>query len=90
MCDFDVQNQQLVNAGRLPLLPGRHGPRFWALVERTMFRRGVLVLGAGKNAIRLAPPLVLTRDQADILLKVMDRSSMTSLPAQMCSCRFVL
>ncbi len=44
-----------------------------ALVQ-AMFRRGVLVLGAGKNAIRLAPPLVLTRDQADILLKVMDEA----------------
>jgi len=41
---------------------------------QAMFRRGVLVLGAGKNAIRLAPPLVLTRDQADILLKVMDEA----------------
>jgi 4-aminobutyrate aminotransferase len=44
-----------------------------ALVQ-AMFRRGVLVLGAGKNAIRLAPPLILTRDQADILLKVMDEA----------------
>jgi 4-aminobutyrate aminotransferase len=42
-----------------------------ALVQ-AMFRRGVLVLGAGKNAIRLAPPLVLTKDQADILLETMD------------------
>jgi 4-aminobutyrate aminotransferase len=39
---------------------------------QAMFRRGVLVLGAGKNAVRLAPPLVLTKDQADIVLKVMD------------------
>ena len=44
-----------------------------ALVQ-AMFRRGVLVLGAGKNAIRLAPPLVLTRAQADIVLKVMDEA----------------
>jgi 4-aminobutyrate aminotransferase len=42
-----------------------------ALVQ-AMFRRGVLVLGAGKNAIRLAPPLVFTKDQADILLRVLD------------------
>ena len=35
-----------------------------ALVQ-AMFRRGVLVLGAGRNAMRLAPPLVLTRAQAD-------------------------
>ena len=44
-----------------------------ALVQ-AMFRRGVLVLGAGKNAIRLAPPLVLTRDQADSALRVIDEA----------------
>jgi len=42
-----------------------------ALVQG-MFRRGVLILGAGKNAIRLAPPLVFTKAQADSLLRVMD------------------
>ena len=42
-----------------------------ALVQ-AMFRRGVLVLGAGRNAIRLAPPLVLTKDQADAAVRVMD------------------
>jgi 4-aminobutyrate aminotransferase len=44
-----------------------------ALVQ-AMFRRGVLVLGAGKNALRLAPPLVLTKAQADSVLEVFDRS----------------
>jgi 4-aminobutyrate aminotransferase len=42
-----------------------------ALVQ-AMFRRGVLILGAGKNAVRLAPPLVLTKAQADSVLVVMD------------------
>jgi 4-aminobutyrate aminotransferase len=42
-----------------------------ALVQ-AMFRRGVLVLGAGKNALRLAPPLVLSKDQADSVLRVFD------------------
>ena len=37
-----------------------------------MFRRGVLVLGAGRNALRLAPPLVLSNAQADSVLGVMD------------------
>lgn len=41
-------------------------------VVLAMFRRGVLVLGAGPNAIRLSPPLVLTREQADIALAVFD------------------
>jgi 4-aminobutyrate aminotransferase len=34
-------------------------------VVQMCFERGLLVLGAGPNTIRLSPPLVLTRDQAD-------------------------
>lgn len=41
-------------------------------IVQAMFRRGVLVLGAGKNSIRIAPPLVLTKAQADSLLRVLD------------------
>ncbi len=44
-----------------------------ALVQ-AVFRRGVLILGAGKNAVRLAPPLVFTRAQADSVLSVFDQS----------------
>ena len=44
-----------------------------ALVQE-MFRRGILVLGAGKNAIRLAPPLVLSKAQADAVLRVLDEA----------------
>ncbi|HSC29221.1 MAG TPA: acetyl ornithine aminotransferase family protein [Vicinamibacterales bacterium] len=44
-----------------------------ALVQ-AMFRRGVLVLGAGRNALRLAPPLVLSKAQADSVLAVMDEA----------------
>jgi 4-aminobutyrate aminotransferase len=44
-----------------------------ALVQ-AIFRRGVLVLGAGRNAIRIAPPLVLTIDQANEVLRVLDQS----------------
>jgi 4-aminobutyrate aminotransferase len=44
-----------------------------ALVQ-SMFRRGVLVLGAGRNALRIAPPLILTKAQADILLRVLDEA----------------
>jgi 4-aminobutyrate aminotransferase len=43
-------------------------------VVQEMFTRGVLVLGAGANAIRFAPPLVLTTDQADIVADIFDRS----------------
>ena len=44
-----------------------------ALVQ-AMFRHGVLALGAGRNALRLAPPLVLTIDQANEVLRVIDES----------------
>ncbi len=44
-----------------------------ALVQ-AMFRRGVLVLGAGRNALRLAPPLVLSKAQADSVLQIFDQA----------------
>jgi 4-aminobutyrate aminotransferase len=44
-----------------------------ALVQ-AMFRRGVLILGAGRNAVRFAPPLVLTKAQADDILRIFDES----------------
>ena len=44
-----------------------------ALVQ-AMFRRGVLILGAGRNAVRLAPPLLLSKDQADSILAVLDQA----------------
>jgi 4-aminobutyrate aminotransferase len=44
-----------------------------ALVQ-AMFKRGVLILGAGRNAIRFAPPLVITKDQADAILHIFDES----------------
>ena len=31
-----------------------------------------LVLGAGKNAIRISPPLVLTKPQAETAVKIID------------------
>jgi 4-aminobutyrate aminotransferase len=38
------------------------------------FYRGLLVLGAGRNAIRLSPPLVLTRAQAQAALEILDQA----------------
>jgi 4-aminobutyrate aminotransferase len=36
------------------------------------FERGLLLLGCGPNTIRLAPPLILTIEQADIALHVLE------------------
>jgi 4-aminobutyrate aminotransferase len=36
------------------------------------FERGLLFLGAGENTVRIAPPLVVTREQADIAMDVLE------------------
>jgi 4-aminobutyrate aminotransferase len=36
------------------------------------FRRGLIMLGAGHNSIRIAPPLVMTAAEADIVLSILD------------------
>ena len=41
-------------------------------VVAAAFQRGLLLLGAGKNAIRFSPPLVLTREQADTAVRIFD------------------
>ena len=43
-------------------------------VVSAAFARGLLLLGAGKNAIRFSPPLVLTREQADVAVKIVDEA----------------
>jgi len=41
-------------------------------VLRRAFERGLLVLGAGENTIRLSPPLVVSRDQCDFALETLE------------------
>jgi 4-aminobutyrate aminotransferase len=36
------------------------------------FERGLLILGAGENTLRLSPPLVVTRDQADFAMTTLE------------------
>ena len=43
-------------------------------VVAAAFARGLLLLGAGANAIRFSPPLVLTREQADIAIRLFDEA----------------
>jgi len=44
-----------------------------ALVQAA-FRRGLLILAAGQNTVRLTPPLVLTREQAQIAVRLLDQA----------------
>jgi len=47
-------------------------PKIRDAVEQECFKRGILVLGAGPSAIRLAPPLVLSRAQATTALEIFE------------------
>ena len=42
------------------------------LVVAQAFERGLLILGAGDNTLRLSPPLVITRDQCDFAIETLE------------------
>lgn len=42
-----------------------------AIVQRA-FQQGLLLLGCGENAIRMCPPLVITREEADVALRIFE------------------
>ena len=41
-------------------------------LENLAFERGLLVLGCGTNSIRLCPPLVITKAQADFAIETLE------------------
>ncbi len=43
------------------------------IVEQA-FERGVLFLGCGPSTVRIAPPLIVTRDEADVAMDVLEES----------------
>ncbi len=42
-------------------------------LEKMCFDRGVLVLGAGPNTLRICPPLVISKDQADFAVDTIEQ-----------------
>ena len=38
------------------------------------FERGILFLGCGPSTIRIAPPLIVTRDEADVAIDALEAS----------------
>jgi 4-aminobutyrate aminotransferase len=38
------------------------------------FERGVLFLGCGPSTVRIAPPLIVTKDEADVAMDVLEES----------------
>ena len=48
-------------------------------VEVASFERGLILLGAGANAIRWSPPLILTRENVDVALEIFDQAISASI-----------
>jgi 4-aminobutyrate aminotransferase len=49
-------------------------PEFRDRVEMECYKRGLILLGAGHNTIRWSPPLILTRENADVALEIFDEA----------------
>jgi 4-aminobutyrate aminotransferase len=47
-------------------------PKLRDAIENLAFSKCLLVLGAGANTIRLAPPLVIDEEQADFAIKTLE------------------
>jgi 4-aminobutyrate aminotransferase len=41
-------------------------------VMQEAFQKGLLVLGAGENSLRLAPPLIIDEEQAEFAINTLD------------------
>jgi 4-aminobutyrate aminotransferase len=49
-------------------------PELRERVERACYERGLIILGAGFNTIRWSPPLILTRENADVAIEIFDEA----------------
>lgn len=47
-------------------------PKLRDMIEELAFSKGLLILGAGANTLRLAPPLVIDEEQADFAIKTLE------------------
>jgi len=43
-------------------------------IVQQAFERGILFLGCGPSTIRIAPPLIVTRDEADVAIDALEAS----------------
>jgi 4-aminobutyrate aminotransferase len=48
-------------------------------VEMASFERGLILLGAGPNTIRWSPPLILSKENADVALEIFDKAITASV-----------
>jgi len=48
-------------------------------VEMACYKRGLIILGCGTNSIRWSPPLILTKENAEVALQIFDEAIAASI-----------
>jgi len=51
---------------------GRPAPELREQILEEAFRRGLLLLGCGRSTIRIAPPLIIDAEDADVAAAILD------------------
>ena len=51
-----------------------YAPEFRDKIVELAFERGILLLGCGPSTVRIAPPLVVTKDEADAAVDALEES----------------
>src|SRR5258708_29336647 len=57
----------------------KEDPELRERIETACFERGLIILGAGTNAIRWSPPLVLSQENVDVALEIFDEAIAASI-----------
>jgi 4-aminobutyrate aminotransferase len=52
----------------------QYGPEYRDRIVEHAFERGILFLGCGPSTVRIAPPLIVTKDEADAAMDVLEES----------------
>jgi 4-aminobutyrate aminotransferase len=60
---------EIVKDKKTKALAGKERDR---IVDQLCFERGLLMLGCGETTIRLSPPLIITTEQADIAMDILE------------------
>jgi 4-aminobutyrate aminotransferase len=51
-----------------------YAPEHRDRIVELAFERGILFLGCGPSTVRIAPPLVVTKDEADVAMDALEES----------------
>ena len=62
---------EIVKDKKTKALAGKERDR---IVDELCFERGVLMLGCGETTVRVSPPLIISREQADIAMDALEES----------------